>query len=327
MNKSNNFEFQSIFKEELSQFVIYKRSNGYKYEKAIIYRLYELDKFFSTFVNNTKVINQEIVDKWLGTCNSQNKECTKGKYFTAISQFCDFLRMNGYENIIQPDSNKLKFHSEFIPYIFTEDEIKRMFNILNKKLNNIKNLDTFSFYILICLYYCCGLRLNEALNLKDNDYNANDKTITITNGKNNITRIIPLTDSLNNLIIEYLMLRKSDDEYLFITNNHVQYYKSKLYEEFHLLLKNAKIQVRYDGKRQRIHDLRHTFAVNSLRQMQKKGFDLYTSLPTLSVYLGHQNIVETEYYLRLIESESENISNITNNYLKNLYTKEEFYRE
>ncbi len=63
----------------------------------------------------------------------------------------------------------------------------------------------------------------------------------------------------------------------------------KYYKE---LLEKAIIPVRYDGKRQRIHDLRHTFAVNSLKQMEQKGFDLYTSTSVLSVYLGHKSITE-----------------------------------
>ncbi len=325
---NENFKFESIFKEELSQFILYKRSNNYKYSKPIIFRLYELDRFFLSLNTSTKIINQEIVDKWLSTCNINNKEATKGKYFSVISQFCNFLRMNGYENIIQPEANKLKFHSEFIPYIFTDDEIKRIFNIIKQELNINNDLDTNSFYILICLYYCCGLRLSEALNIELKDYNISDKTITIVESKNNITRLIPLNDSLNNILLNYLNIRKSDNKYLFITNSNVQYYKGKLYEKFHKLLKKAKIPVRYDGNRQRIHDLRHTFAVNALKQMQIKGFDLYTSLPILSVYLGHKNIVETEYYLRLIQSEAENISKYTCDYLKNLYNKkEDFYYE
>ena len=47
--------------------------------------------------------------------------------------------------------------------------------------------------------------------------------------------------------------------------------------------------------------MRHAFCVHTLEQMQAKGFDLYTSLPLLSVYLGHKHITETEYYLRLVD--------------------------
>ena len=69
MNKDKDFKFQSIFKKELSEFIIYKRSNEYKYSKPVIYRLCELDKFLLSLNNNNKIINQETVDKWLSTCH------------------------------------------------------------------------------------------------------------------------------------------------------------------------------------------------------------------------------------------------------------------
>ena len=62
--------------------------------------------------------------------------------------------------------------------------------------------------------------------------------------------------------------------------------------------------------------------------MKEKGFDLYTSLPILSTYLGHKSVVETEYYLRLVKSENENIINKSKEYTKNLYgKKDDFYEE
>lgn len=41
--------------------------------------------------------------------------------------------------------------------------------------------------------------------------------------------------------------------------------------------------------------------------MQLKGFDLYVSLPLLSVYLGHKHITETEYYLRMLDEHFDGI--------------------
>ena len=97
---------------------------------------------------------------------------------------------------------------------------------------------------------------------------------------------------------------------------------------YHQLLKDAHIPTRYDGKRQRIHDLRHLFAIKSLKQMEDKGFDLYIYLPILSVYLGHKHITETEYYLRLIKNEEATITKKTSEYLQRLYKqKEEYYEE
>lgn len=321
-------EFKSKFKNELHDFVVYKRSNGYQYGDNMCYRLLQLDKYFLTIDDDKLEITQDIVDSWLKICDKENKSSTKGRYFGAISAFCEYLRIKGYENVIQPNSHHLKFKSDFIPYIFSDEEIDRMFKIAKQNLEKANyDIDELTFFILLNLYYCCGLRKMEALNLKLDDYNSREKTIIIENSKNDVTRQIPLNESLNNLIMEYISKRKSNSDYIFVnlkgTN---QYSDDRVYLKYKELLVKAEIPIRYDGKRQRLHDLRHTFAVNSLKQMEIKGFDLYTSLPILSVYLGHKNIIETEYYLRLIEKEADNIEEKSRNYLKNLYLEKEYFK-
>ena len=64
---NNNYipEFKSNFKEELSDFIIYQRSNGYIYVKDTCDELKRLDRFFISINSNQKLINQEVVDKWL----------------------------------------------------------------------------------------------------------------------------------------------------------------------------------------------------------------------------------------------------------------------
>ena len=66
--------------------------------------------------------------------------------------------------------------------------------------------------------------------------------------------------------------------------------------------------------------------IKIVMKMKNKGFDLYTSLPILSIYMGHKSIVETEYYLRLI---SENYQNIltSKGYIENLYVSKEVFNE
>ena len=56
----------------------------------------------------------------------------------------------------------------------------------------------------------------------------------------------------------------------------------------------------------RIHDLRHTFAVNRLLAWYREGAHLGAKLPLLSTYLGHSTVTGTEIYLhataQLLES-------------------------
>ena len=49
----------------------------------------------------------------------------------------------------------------------------------------------------------------------------------------------------------------------------------------------------------RLHDLRVTFAVHSLRQLTEKNGDVNACLYYLSAYMGHKSLVETQGYLWL----------------------------
>ena len=49
----------------------------------------------------------------------------------------------------------------------------------------------------------------------------------------------------------------------------------------------------------RLHDLRVTFAVHSLRGLTVKCKDVNASLAYLSAYMGHQSLRETQDYLWL----------------------------
>lgn len=51
--------------------------------------------------------------------------------------------------------------------------------------------------------------------------------------------------------------------------------------------------------RVRLHDLRHTFAVQRVATWYSTGCDLHALLPALSTYLGHVSVENTRTYLRV----------------------------
>jgi len=55
-----------------------------------------------------------------------------------------------------------------------------------------------------------------------------------------------------------------------------------------------------DGRRPRVHDFRHSFAVQVLSRCYREGGDVQTQLPKLALYMGHVSIVSTAYYLHFI---------------------------
>lgn len=50
----------------------------------------------------------------------------------------------------------------------------------------------------------------------------------------------------------------------------------------------------------RLHDLRHSFAVNRLVAWYREGADVQRLVPHLSTYLGHRRMVSTQRYLTMI---------------------------
>mgnify|MGYP001823613738 FL=1 len=48
----------------------------------------------------------------------------------------------------------------------------------------------------------------------------------------------------------------------------------------------------------RLHDFRHTFAVNRLTAWYWQEVDLSAKLPLLTTYLGHGSVIYTEVYLQ-----------------------------
>ena len=48
----------------------------------------------------------------------------------------------------------------------------------------------------------------------------------------------------------------------------------------------------------RPYEFRHAFAVHRLTAWANDGVDIHAKLPSLSAYLGHQNIIGTEVYLK-----------------------------
>jgi len=68
---------------------------------------------------------------------------------------------------------------------------------------------------------------------------------------------------------------------------------------FRRFLWQARISHGGRGHGPRVHDLRHTFAVNNLRLWFAQGQDVGALLPVLQTYMGHSSLSDTAYYLHL----------------------------
>lgn len=313
------------FRELIPEYISYKRAQGYKYGEPIVCRLREMDLFFREMGIQEIEITREMYDAWT-KCRPSEKESTTQNRQKAIRGFAKYLVSLGYQDVYTGHDDTRIFKRDFIPYVFSREETGRMFEVLDKLCEDSPCYENDTFRIAMLMYYCCGFRRSELLNLHLQDIDLQMGTITIHQGKNDVSRLVPVSDSLLRELQTYqkkhLSMAMRGDHFLYSgktrgTAGHT------VYEKFHWLLTEAGIPPRADGGRQCLHDVRHTFCVRALEQMQEKGFDLYTSLPLLSVYLGHKHITETEYYLRMMEEHFGSILEKTSSYSPDIFPKYE----
>lgn len=321
----NILQFEGPFKDLITGYIQYKRAQGYKMSKPICYRLREMDLFFLEMGIQEPRITREMYEAWTMHRPGQ-KETTTQKRQNAIRGFAKYLVSLGYTDVYTGYDDTRIIKSDFIPYIFSREETDKMFRILRISCEQFPCYENDTFRLSILMYYCCGFRRSELTNLLMQDFDFHTGTITVLHGKNDVSRQIPVSDSLWKEILAYREKYLSDagvEDYFFYPEKKRETAGDILYKKFHQLLKESGIPPRADGRRQRLHDIRHTFCVMALEQMQEKGFDLYTSLPLLSVYLGHKHITETEYYLRMVEEHFEGILSRTEFYAPNIFPKYE----
>lgn len=302
---SNSFNYKSILAKEINRLIEIKRSMGFNVLQYR-YMLKEIDDYVHSQNLETPIISRELIDGWLKTRINDSPRTLYAKY-TVWAQVARNMRRNGYVCYIPklPPLPKV----DFIPYIYTHEQVSRLFEecdnlvVVNKK----KNVGLFCMPILYRLLYSTGLRISEALSIRNEDINIEQKYIIIRKSKNGAERIVPICESLflalkqyesyrNRIPIEGIKLPK----YLyFIKLDGTAISSGSVLLCFHRLLKMCGIPYKGSHHGPRVHDLRHTFAVHALAQMGHNKIDIYAGLPILSTCLGHKSPASTELYVRL----------------------------
>lgn len=298
----NKYKFWGIYAPYIRQFIDLKRGLGFKYiTEEYIYRRFDQ---FTIDRGETEVgISKELADKW---CERWNNESDSYRFHrcVCICQLSSYLCKLGIRSYIpQIPRNK----STFIPYIFSKKEMTAIFNAADALVipNRIMNSIIFIVPALIRLLYGTGIRVGEALSLQNKDVNLIENYIVIKDSKNRKQRMIPISKSLSAICQDYINHRRklpvpqADNSPFFISLNGSVCLQHTFYRYFRIVLKAAGIPYIGNGYGPRIHDIRHTSACHALAKMAESGVDLYTSLPVLSTYLGHNSLNSTNGYVRL----------------------------
>lgn len=301
----NSKAFWSVFAPGINGFISMKRSLGYKYEEEER-TLHAFDRFVLSEQHTSTGLTKEIADKWAQRRNNEAKLTLYGKV-RIVKQFAEYLRDQGINTYV-PNLPKYP-ESTFIPYIYSYQQINAMLTACDKLRMKNRSVDSCLLIVpcLIRMLYGTGIRIGEAVSLKNKDVDLSSKCLTIKDSKNGKDRLVPVSNSLALVCTDYIEHRSKlpvmdlnlDDKPFFVSLNGRYCRRDAVYSLFRKVLILADIPFTGDRKGPRIHDIRHTFACHSFVKLADDGQDLYCSWPYLSTYMGHQSLEATEQYIRL----------------------------
>lgn len=311
----NEYNFKSVFKNELNYFIKYKRSLGLKYEEEI-QRLRYIDNVLFNIKLKKKEISKVTFYELTKRNNKQGENYAR--QYGVTKDFCKFLISNEYKNIYY-EEKKFKVINNYKPVIFSDSEIITLFETMDKYTKEYIDKKYYRLYytysILFRLIYACGLRVSEIIRINIEDINFNQNTINIIDSKKHISRIVVFSNSMKICLEQYIKLLEIKDGLLFrnIKNNN-KVNQGSLRKYYKTILEISKLNINAH-----IHDLRHCFANTALNRMLEKGYDENVVIIYLYKYMGHKSITETEYYLHFTDYNKNKLLETNETLTKNLY--------
>jgi integrase/recombinase XerC len=201
---------------------------------------------------------------------------------SSLKAFYKFLRREGV--VVQNPTARIVLPKieKRLPEFLKKDEIGSLLEA-SYQMNDFVSLRN---RLIILLFYQCGIRLSELVNLKE-AYVENNSIRVI--GKRNKERIVPLIPEVKELIEKYLVVKhesfkgEANSTYLIVKNDGNQSYPKFIYT-----IVNQQLTGHTTLKKKSPHVLRHTFAT----QMLDEGADLNS----IKEMLGHANLTATQVY-------------------------------
>lgn len=230
------------------------------------------------------------------------------KHIQSLLRLCDYLRQTGRHMIQAPKIRTEPVDNEKVVFL-TEEEIKQLYEACERYPEE-RNRKPSWFYpamalrdkAMLAVYYGCGLRRNEGLQLEVNDIFWEKQILHVRAGKNYKERFVPIGNAgikhMENYMYDArpLLLKGNKEEKFFISERGRTITGMMLLLRLNLLLErteNAELQNKEPG----LHTLRHSIATHLLANGMK--------LEKIKEFLGHNSLESTQIYTHLVEQMEE----------------------
>jgi len=223
-----------------------------------------------------------LIDKKISP-RSINRKLSTLKSFYRYCQKQDLIKNSPMLKVVAPRTSKQ------LPVFLTHDNLEDLMG----KVEFTPDYEGCRDKMIIAVFYATGIRRTELVQIKLSDLDLQKGTIKVL-GKRNKERIVPLGNTVINMLKDYLSFRElfftenmhacqNNNQSLFVTSKGLPVYSRLVYSIVHkylsLIASNSKLSP---------HVLRHTFATHML--------DDGADLNAIKEILGHSSLAATQVY-------------------------------
>ena len=293
-----------MLREAIEQYILWRRAHGAKFATGsdiLHHFLQYVDGNAACDAVSTKQVLAFLAGQGELTRNRENK-------YYALVGFWRHAISRGHATHSPLPSNEPKSPPRKPPYIYSHDELRRLFdpaNVASSRCGAVQ-FDAMTFRTLLLVLYGAGLRFSEATALTLADVDLSENVLTIRATKFYKSRIVPIGPQLATELASYMPLRRrcglaqGKASFLLANRDGTRLASSTVQAAFDALRRIAGVRRTTGGRHiPRLHDLRHNFAVHNLTAWCRQGADVQRLLPALSTYLGHSDLEGTKVYLTM----------------------------
>jgi integrase len=281
--------------EKITDYLTVRRAMGYKLERA--------QRLLPQFVDYLDQIGAgritiEHAVTW-ATLPGPGREAWWTERLSTVRRFAIWLHAFDPSTQIPPTGLLPNPSHRAVPFLFSDVDIARMLQAGDGIRSPLRRA---TIRTLVGLLAVTGMRIGEALRLDRDDIDWRAGLLVVRQTKFRKSREIVLHPTTVAALRDYLRHRDRyrphpDTAAVFITTRGTRLGYRYTAKTFRHLAAQAGLARRSPSCRPRPHDLRHSFAVNTLLDAYRTGGDVHTTVPLLSTYLGHVDPANTYWYL------------------------------
>lgn len=252
----------------------------------------------------------EVMANW-ARCDSHGRDdpLTWARRLKKLRTFLRWLQQFEPRTEVPDDSVFGRLPERLSPHIYSEQEIIDLLAAA-RRLGPAPGLRGAVYETLFGLIASTGMRISEALALRNDDVDLKYGMLSIHQTKFGKSRQVPLHPSAVEALRRYRWIRDlagdfaQEDAPLFIgtrgRRRGLPLDSRQVHRVFITLREQLGWRNRGAHHAPRIHDLRHTFVVRRILLWQSQGVDVDQAMLSLSTYVGHAMVTNTYWYLSAV---------------------------